>query len=268
MATEPLLKSPNRKKMKLCCHHGDFDRQNNLASAIVIMDENPQIDIYEIDFIDYGGQCISSHDYKQQNILNGSSIRDWIREICVKRKKILYVDLKVDVGLGYLLSFSGSDWKFNCVRLFNELNRIHSTYQRKKNVDIKKYIWLTSQDYDVAGKLYSINNHLDRKHRWKCIIDAPYVNYYILQYLVSGCSPSFVNDRTYNACMEYNFDNDIIALDYSFFGSNITKFIKDSTIKAGSTIILYSFELGTKPIEIEGYYIIMTYNYRRKKRVK
>lgn len=262
---EKLLTGPDIKNMKVCNHHGDFDRQNNLASARIIIKENPEIDIYEIDFIDFQNKFTSSHDYVKQNIDNGSPLKSWIEEVCVKNKKILYVDLKVDVNLAYIFWWGSVEWKFDCRRLFKELEKLRKKH-REKGFNICNYIWLTSQDFDVVKKLNSINR-FDEKSRWKCIIDAPYVNYYILQYALPGCMLGLLCNRTYNDFMSYEFDSDIVALDYSFFNENIRTFIESSTIKRGSTIVLYSFELDTEPIEIHGYHIIMTYNYRRKKSI-
>lgn len=263
-----IIPPPDRSKMRLCCHHGDYDNQNNLAAAKKIMEENPQIDIYEIDFVDYGRQFISSHDYAYHSRIGGSPLSEWIREICVKRKKILYVDLKVDVDFSYLFFCSGGgiEWKFDCQRLYAVLNEMARKYRKKYNINIRNYIWLTSQDYDVVSKLNSINEFQEKKRRWTCIIDVPYVNYYIAQYTLPGCMMGLLGGRTYSEFMTYNFDCDIVALDYSFFTHYITRFIENSTIKLGSTIILYSFELGTEPINIMGYNIVMTYNYRKKKK--
>jgi len=260
---QPLLR-PDLKRLKICNHHGDFERQNNLPSARVIMRENPDIDIYEIDFIDFQSKFTSSHDYEKRNIDDGAPLKSWIAEVCVNRNKILYVDLKVDVNLAYIFWWGGVEWKFDCRRLFKELEKLRKKY-RKKGVDICKYIWLTSQDFDVAKKLNSINQ-FDEKRRWTCIIDAPYVNYYIWQYALPGCMMGILGNRTSNDFLTYVFDSEIIALDYSFFGQDIVRFVESSTIRPGSTILLYSFELGTKPIEIPGHNVIMTYNYRQKKK--
>lgn len=262
---EKLLPGPNVKKMKVCNHHGDYDRQNNLASARVIMKENPEIDIYEIDFIDFKSTFTSSHDYEMHNIDNGSPLKSWIEEVCVRNKKILYVDLKVDVNLAYIFWWGSVEWKFDCRRLFKELEKLRKRYKKKNAINICDYIWLTSQDFDVVKKLNSINK-FDEHNKWKCIIDAPYVNYYILQYAMPSCMMNLLGNRTYNDFLTYDFDCDIVALDYSFFHENIRSFVESSTIKPGSTIVLYSFELGTEPIKIPGYHIIMTYNYRQKKK--
>jgi hypothetical protein len=55
----------------------------------------------------------------------------------------------------------------------------------------------------------------------------------------------------------------VVAIDCSFLDCSLEQFVREKAIQRGSTLLPYAFDPETQaPLELEGYTVIMVYNYR------
>jgi hypothetical protein len=246
------------------CHHGDVHCQNNLARALRVIDANREIKVVEIDFVQIGHDFISSHDYKPENVSNGSSLREWVHALVIQRKKILWIDIKSHVDI---IAFTLCDVrvKFDCAPLFNALARLCRETKRR----LQDNVWLSCQDSEVRHALIRHNNtRIKERNRWLIATDIPYVPSYACKAYFPHAVFSWFNEYVFgNTFMTLDYTETralIVCIDHTFFWSDasLISFIEESSIPAGSTIVLYTYERPREvPIEVLGYTIIMQYDY-------
>ena len=254
------------------CHHGHSTQQNNLKHAIDVLKTNPEIGVVEIDFVQVGDNFISSHDYVEENIKNGSPLIEWVKEVAIKRNRVLWVDIKSHVDFMAYCCCCDMRFKFDCAALFRVLAVIYKTLE----VRVQDKVWLSCQDKEIRDSFIKYNNRLKPNFRWTIATDIPFV----YSYAVSMCKHVFpstmynwVQDRAFADLLIYDFDATriyenvpvVVCIDQSFFAQveRLIKFIEDSTIPLGSKIVLYTFDRATveQAIVIPGYEIIMQYDY-------
>lgn len=252
-------------------HHGDINNENNLKAAKEILRQNiDDINIMEIDFIQYNGEFVSTHDETCEGILNGSLLEKWIDFLVIENHKILWIDLKPK---GTWVSFLFQSSLFEVNLLLNKLKYLRKYYKQNNNIDIKNYIMIGSQDPKVRKEMQRLNI-LERymggnESEWLIIIDIPNVNAYITQWCLPYCFQYKLDIYVYNRFMSYDFSKSpLIAIDMTFFENDVDhvfEFIKNNkTIKHNSFIILYSFKRSHPPVHLENYHIIMQYNFKNK----
>lgn len=245
------------------CHHGDAECQNNLSQAKQVMRCYNEIRVMEIDFVQVGEDFVSSHDYKAENIQQGSSLREWIDLVVLRAKKVLWIDLKSHVDVLTLACCCGGDirFKFDCRQLFRVLAKLCNETKQH----LQKRIWLSCQDSEVRDTLIRYNNKLKACHQWMIITDIPFVYSYACKYLLPFSSYECIHNYVFTHFITYDFsESPIICIDHSFFPSDnkIIQFIENSTILPGSTILLYTFtDRDHPPIKVLGYKIIMQFDY-------
>ncbi len=251
------------------CHHGHKEHPNNLEHAIEVLRENRNIGIIEIDFVQVGEDFISSHDYTEESIKQGSSLVRWVEQIVVKRDKILWIDIKSHVDF---MAFFCCDtrMKFDCRALFRVLAGICKTLERR----IQSNIWLSCQDKEVSDTFVRLNNRLKPLYKWTIINDIPFVSSYAWMRFYKALSLGtfdWVHSSLFNYFLTYDYastrnntdSKTVVCIDQSFFPSiaRIIEFIEASTIPLGATIVLYTFDSTIPPISARGYTIIMQYDY-------
>ncbi len=244
-----------------CAHHGCYSQENNLEAAQRVLREHREIGVMEIDFCEYRGAFISAHDPTPAACANGSPLAAWVAWLCVRKRRTLYLDLKAHYSLK---SWWWTECKFNVEALLGELVRLRAYFRssaRKHPVDIARHIWLTSQDQDVAQRLAWHCRGDDAKH-WIVIADVPFMGAYVRRYTTPSCWQPALNQTVTGQMLAHHYDAFIVAIDCSFLGQSLEAFVRESSIRPGSTLILYAFELNQPPVELAGYTVIMMYNYR------
>lgn len=254
------------------CHHGHAEIQNNLNQAMRVLRVHTDIAVMEIDFVQMGDDFISSHDYVAENIKNGSTLKTWIQQVVVKKKKTLWIDIKSHVDF-FAFSFGCCDlrFKFDCRQLFRVLATIYKEVQQQPStVRLQDYVWISCQDSEVRDNLIRLNNKLKGHLRWTIVTDIPFVYSYACKYLLPVSAYSWIHDYVFSYFLTYDFSSTrvgqkepVICIDHSFFPSDakLTQFIENSSIPLGSTLILYTYSLSEAPLVIPGYTIIMQYDY-------
>jgi hypothetical protein len=235
--------------MNISAHHGYANKQNELKYINQLIEEHPEIEMYEIDFIYEKGQYISSHDYNKDNIAKGSNLIDWL-ELIVGKNKIIWLDIKD--SLLSLISEHAS--KTNVSELFKLLRE-----QKQKFKGLEKNVMISSQFEHIRKQILYENNN-----EFTIIHDLPYLPAYVAQYVTIPCMDFildyFVQEKI--QCETNNIiDDQIIGLDVSFFDTNdnLVEFI--NKIPA-TTIIIYSLELNSGiNLNLPDKKIIYQYNY-------
>ncbi len=263
------------------CHHGHSRYPNNLAHAIRVMNTQEEVGVMEIDFVQVGDDFVSSHDYKTENIEQGSCLGDWVEEVIVKRDLILWIDIKshIDV-MGFLFVCCDKRFKFDCHALFKALARLYNKHQSQLRLQDK--IWLSCQDADVRDSLIRLNGSLKARYKWTIVTDIPFIYSYVCKYL-NDWLPVFaytsMYDYVFSHFLEFDFTDVaigfggiIVCIDQSFFPSDarLIEFIEKSTIPPGATLVLYNYERTHPPIKVMGYTVKMQYEYttaQRRRRV-
>lgn len=252
------------KKEMTSCHHGHADHQNSLKKATdVLKRHDAEIGFMEIDFVNVRDNFISSHDFSQTNIDAGSALIDWVKLVVVKHEKVLWIDLKSHHDfLG--LFCCDTRFKTDCKLLFKVLSRIRKIVKRR----IETHIWISCQDSDVKDQLVHFNNNSHSRNRWIVVNDIPFVGNYLQQYILPH---GWLTRMMINTFREYDFGetasvlkpHPVVCIDRSFFATTqkLIDFIEDSSIPLGATVLLYTFEADQQPLHIEGYVIIMQYDY-------
>jgi len=252
------------------CHHGHSLQQNNLKQAIEVLKTNREIGVVEIDFVQVGDDFVSSHDYTQEGIQNGSTLLEWIQEGVVNRGKILWVDIKSHVDFTAYFCCCDMRFKFDCRALFRALGQIYKRLKQR----LQDNVWLSCQDREIRDAFIRENNRLKACNRWTIATDIPFVYSYAVnacRYVFPTSMYNWLQDRAFADLLNYDFDATriyldrpvVVCIDQSFFPSveRLIKFIEDSTIPLGSKVILYTFSKEQPPIVVPGYEIIMQYDY-------
>ena len=239
----------------ISCHHGDIDHQNNIEAAVYILHDNPDIDIMEIDFVLYGKELISSHDYSAHSILNGATLLEWIELVIIKEKKVLWIDLKPKIDLSVFF-WSIAKEEVNCLSIL--LDEACSRW----GIWIRPYILMTSQDPTIT---HEIEQTLSRNYQ--IVADIPNMSSYVWQDILPFGLQGWLDDSVYDHFMNrYDFSrHPIVAIDKSFFGHSVKRvlrFIYDSSIKEGTTIIIYNFKVGAPIVRDPLYNIVMQYDFK------
>ena len=187
------------QKAKISCHHGPSHSHNELIPTIKLLENQNEIDIIEIDFIYHNNQFISSHDYNKKLIKKGSELRIWIKHI-IQLNKILWIDLKDCTSSIFFKQTSQCD----VIALFNQLNEIELNEKHLKN-----HIIIGCQYTHIYNQLILNNNG------YTIIQDLPHDQSYIFDQFIP--IKSIVNRITSDIMKTININNDIIAIDKSFF---------------------------------------------------
>ena len=241
----------------ISCHHGDSEAQNNLIAARGIIQRHPEINIMEIDFVLYGKELISSHDYTSDGIIKGSSLIEWIELVIIQHGRMLWVDLKPqELGLGTFFE-SWSTAKEEARVLFDLLREARSRYV----IDIKDYVMVTSQDPAITKEIERGNSD-----GWRIVADIPHLKSYIWQYILPIGMHEGLNDWVFEEFVHhYDFSrHSVVAIDKTFFGHSLKRvfsFIRRTNIREGTTIILYTFKRGDPVVRSSRYHIVMQYDF-------
>lgn len=231
--------------VNISSHHGYIDRPNSLSDCIYLSESNPDIDMFEIDFITYGQAVLSAHDYDDSNILKGQYLSDWF-DYFIPKNKVLWIDLKDTVG-SLIIS---SESQFDCNLFFDKLESERQKF-RKQNIDLRDRIIISSQ-------FPHIQNQLRRNAHYQIIFDYPSISTYLLK-----------EHSIFHPIIQYNIKSQIdqlapqsvIALDASFFANTkeLRSFIKDIDPKI---IIIYSLHYdGIFDQSIQDKHIIIQHDY-------
>jgi hypothetical protein len=198
------------------------------------------------------------------DISGGSPLREWIEYVVYKKRRFLWIDVKQNTWpLTSSSYFSDIKGKFNARLFMEELNKIRKHYisssslpyyhrnevnvvniddyhenqrqrmksLRKKDIplqndidhspfDIIDYILIGCQDRELLKEL----NDLNDDGKWQIIVDIPYVESYLYQYIcIQSFSETFNDDKIKTDFLyeRLNYDNvNWIAIDHSFFKSS------------------------------------------------
>ena len=166
-------------KIHFSCHHGNSSNPNNLGKALEVIDLYKEIDIVEVDFVYMCKQFVSSHDYDVKSVIeNSSPIHEWIYEIIIKRRRILWIDIKENWSLLFQClschkvgsnEHIASD-TFDAFRFFRELENMRNFYSSfyfsddenplnppiLTSIDISDYILVGCQDLAMNKLIYDI----------------------------------------------------------------------------------------------------------------
>jgi len=241
----------------LSAHHGDHQRDNNLRGAIRVADVFEEIDIYEVDFVSVGKRLVSSHDYNEEAIANGSDVEEWIQEFAVRREKILWLDIKQNLDLYLNCGYS----KFRVSLLFHKLEHERKMYADQ--VDIRRRIWIGCQDGELRERIIE-HNRTFCGGRWHIIWDMPTITGYILQRITPSCFSSLLCDFICRESRESRYQEfDIVTIDRSFFSGRkpLIRFILSLELRPDVLIVLNSFGRQTKPVVVPNHRIVMQYDY-------
>jgi hypothetical protein len=211
------------KTKNISCHHGSLLKENNLQSAINILNENPEIDIIEIDFVLFENQYISAHDHEL--IVDGSSLQEWI-DMIIERNKILWIDLK-DTSLSF---FINSYTTLNVELLFNILDVFHLKYPL-----LHEHILIGCQYIHVYEQL--MKNNINK---FTIIQDLPRDKMYVLEAITPNEYITLLENVVLDSIIE-DTNSKIIAVDKKFF-SDIRLNDLLSNINNDIIIIMYNFK--------------------------
>lgn len=253
----------NKKIMRIACHHGDYNHQNNLEHAKRVLElYHDQIDIMEIDFVYYQNNFVSSHDHDTDSIIKGSYLKTWIDLVIIKYHKILWLDIKVNI-FSFALMITG--YKHECERLFQLFKTYNRSLYEERKIDIKQYILISCQYTPYKDELLRLNSKLRRP--WLFTTDLPYYNHYIWRYVLPNDIQTLNNEKVQEMILEYDFSSQYyISIDLFFFNNDIEFLFellhKNGTLEKGSYIILYPFNHNS-PIKVTSnkYNIVIMYDF-------
>ena len=242
-------------------HHGDVNRPNNLNRAKKInRAHGDEIDIYEIDFVSFHGQIVSSHDYNHEMIGEGSPLEEWIAYFVVKKRKILWIDVKENLAIYMACGFE----RFDCGALFTVLEAMRDRVRHQHpELDLAHYIMIGCQERTLHHNIVSQNRRQHDK-RWRVILDSPGVWSYFAQYVTPTCLKARLCDHVCQEFRESNYrEYDAISIDQSFFLSrrDIIAFIRSLRLPPETMIIVNSFERDVPALRLANHYIVMQYDY-------
>lgn len=244
------------QQVRLSCHHGHALYPNNLEETRRIIRQHGEIEIFEIDFISVDDQFISSHDYTEEGVQNGSSLAEWVAYLVVQERRTLFIDVKARLSFSTVILCGA---KFQSFLFFRELARLRKCY--RKQLDIGERIWIGCQDGDLREELMQVNESQKLSERWQFITDCPRTYSYLAQMLL----PQWLSNwfmQTYYGNYDYSAD-DLVALDRSFFASNaeLEEFIERSKIRHDATLMLYSYVRSEQVPQTEHCRLIIQYDY-------
>jgi Fe-S-cluster formation regulator IscX/YfhJ len=241
----------------ISAHHGNKRKENNLRAALQLIEDHPEVDVYEIDFVTHHGLIISAHDYADEAIKNGSLLSAWIDHFIAGHKRTLWLDIKENLSL----YFHWCHEKFDESLLYDELERSLLLYP---NIDITRYVWIGCQDVDLRQRLWDYNER-HCKGKWQMILDMPTAPNYVAQLLLP-CLGSWVRDAVCEQVEQELIDTSyrLFSLDQSFFHSmrEMKRFLRTLTFPPNSTLVLNSFaDRSIRAPHIERVHIVMQYDY-------
>ena len=247
----PLLHAPQQQP-RLSAHHGDFLKPNQLAPAMRVADAHPEIDVFEIDFVDSGAAIVSAHDYDARAIGLGSALAEWIDEFAVRRRRVLWIDVKQNIDLYCDWAHGG----FSTARLFAALEDA-----RVRTPDLDTRVWLGCQDEALRDELLAYC----RAHRWRFILDMPLVSGYVAQRLVPRCAWPCARSAVQAEMRDSELyaGHRLVSLDREFFAgpTELKRFVRELELQADTLLVLNSFDRRQARIEVEDVAIVMQYDY-------
>jgi hypothetical protein len=247
----------------LSSHHGDYRRPNVLADALRVTDTYEEIDIYEVDFVSDGARIISSHDYEEEAIARGSPMEEWVREFVVKRRKVLWLDIKENLALFFSWGYA----KFSPRLLFHKLNtEWKAAVNGAEELDIRSRVWIGCQEPGLRERLRNYNDRYCGG-RWRMMYDMPDITAYILQRVTPHCMEQWLFDYVEAQARSSEYAQfDLLSLDRAFFtGPNAMKrFLLSLELRPGTLVVLNSFSRKQEPLTLPGLTIVMQYDYTTK----
>lgn len=220
--------------------------------------------------VTYDQDVISSHDYTITSVSQGSTLFDWIHFVIYIERRVLWLDVKENQVYTHSMCHGYTE-KFNVALFFETLDRCRKFFQLARDgasvsadpIDISQYILIGCQDAELAQTLRRYNTG-----PYHMIMDLPRANYYVWQTVL----PSFLQQWFLNGAVQDSINKtdfreigpgDWVALDMSFFETHeeLREFIIQSPIPRDCHLIIYTAKGRDIPIEIEGYHIIMQYDY-------
>jgi hypothetical protein len=257
MLPEQAFQRPTRS-----AHHGDYRAPNELLPALLVADRHPEIQVFEIDFVDAGGpqkRLVSSHDYDERAIARGAELEQWIDELVVKRGRLLWLDCKQNLDLYFAWQYT----KFHPRRLMRRLEAARARLA-EQGADLTRFVWIGCQDCGLRAQLLAENERLPEGKRWRFILDMPTVESYVWQRIVPHCWRWRVYQQAYDAFRETDYQAyDVISLDRTFFDgpSELKRFVRSLKLRPSVLVVLNSFPLRQAPVELEDHAIVMQYDY-------
>jgi hypothetical protein len=250
--------SPEREAAvpRISCHHGDIRRPNSLTQARAILDQHPEIDIMEIDFVAWHGELLSAHDYTHESVATGSPLSQWVAFVVVESRRILWFDLKARLD--------AKAWLCDCayaIALLCAATLTAALERHAQELDLRQYMILTCQDRELKGYL----QRLCGCQGWLFADDLPFVDSYIWQWLLPQPFQWLVNRHVQALIAHYDLSaGRIVSIDLSFFEHNLDLLqacLRLSSVRGDALLILYNFPLSQAPIKIPGYRVVMQYDY-------
>lgn len=220
------------QNINISAHHGYIDRENRLDECIYLSETNPDIDMFEIDFVTINNVVMSAHDYDDLSILRGSFLSDWLNYFIPKRK-IIWIDLKDTLESLITCYQSRFDPK-----IFFDTLAVEREKFKQKGIELQDFLIVSSQFPHVQQMIQSYQSD------YLIINDFPSIATYALRDFV----PSFLKDSANHLVNKLintdisNLDQSaIIALDTSFFSTVeiLIEFIRKLNQKI---IIIYSLK--------------------------
>lgn len=234
------------KNCFISSHHGTIKCVNKLLPTLELLSQHPEIDMVEIDFVYNGKYYISAHDYNTNTIACGSTLHMWV-DAMLLHQKILWIDLKDD-NTSILVQHAS---KLNIDVLLSELWKLDSIYN-----NFKKHVIISCQYHNIYDQLVNYSPCL-------VIKDCPMDKMYVLEAVLpkSIIYSNYIQTYIQECMYVYIKDSEIIAIDVDFFENRhiLETFIR--RLKVGTSIILYNYDIGDQIISVDGYHIIMQYNY-------
>lgn len=238
----------------ISCHHGDINHQNNLGAAEALIERFPEIDVFEIDFISLSDEIISSHDYDINVICHGSRLEEWVASVVIKSKKILWLDVKENLGIYCACQFERFDYKL----LFRKLKKIRES----TGMDITPYVWIGCQDVTLRHKIFKRNKRLTQP--WQLMLDMPTVSGYVAQRLMPQWARCYLRDWVCDDFRETPYEHfAVLSIDQSFFltRDEIKQFIKSLKVSPQTIIVVNSFSRDVRPLKVNNCRVVMQYDY-------
>ncbi len=244
-------------EVRISAHHGDIKRPNELKAARRVCRQYPEVDCLEVDFVTFRGQIISSHDYDEQTIAQGSPLQDWLA-FAASQQKVLWIDVKQNEWF----YFNGMYGHFDVLLFFEVLRQARRAIWRRQQVDVTPLVWIGCQNCALRESLQDANT--DNKHPWQLVLDLPFVKSYVYKALLPSCMSSTLARLAEEEILNSPYRRfKIISLDREFFASeeDLVDFLHELRLKRGTHVILNSYPRSVAPIRVKGLDIVMQYDY-------
>lgn len=225
-------------KKSISAHHGDHIHENSLCHTLALLDKRKDIKYVEIDFVCWNDNYISSHDYNEDIVKNGSFLKEWLVAL-TKRNVVLWMDVKdVDYTIVGDL-FSKVDGKL----LFRILEETDFELQ-SIGIYLKDWVFISSQYVHAQKRIIEANIN-----KYTIAQDLPTFYAYALEWKYI---PSYIRSHFKDDIKKIIFERtycDVVCLDCSFFDTE--EEIEDLFYgtKIGM-VILYNLE-GKQEITLE-----------------